>query len=77
MEELPVDDNEHLMSLRIKLNSIEQATIISAYALTLFTEPEDKGIFYSTLERSITGTTQHKIILFGDFNARVSRNHLV
>ena len=78
LEELPVGVSERLMTLRLKLKSNQQATVISAYAPTLQAEPEDKEIFYSTLDSVLTQIpSNHKIILLGDFNARVGRDHSV
>ncbi|PFX12708.1 hypothetical protein AWC38_SpisGene23289 [Stylophora pistillata] len=74
LEELPVGVSERLMTLRLKLKSNQQATVISAYAPTLQVEPEDKEIFYSTLDSVLTQTPSNdKIILLGDFNAWVGR----
>ena len=78
LEELPIGVNERLMTLRLKLNSNDQATVISAYAPTLLAEPEDKEIFYYTLDSVLSQVPRsHKIILLGDFNARVGRDHSV
>ncbi|PFX18122.1 LINE-1 retrotransposable element ORF2 protein [Stylophora pistillata] len=66
------------MTLRLMLKSNQQATVISAYAPTLQAEPEDNEIFYSTLDSVLTQIpSNHKIILLGDFNARVGRDHSV
>ncbi|PFX16641.1 Craniofacial development protein 2 [Stylophora pistillata] len=78
LEELPVGVSERLMTLRLKLKSNQQATVISAYAPTLQAETEDKEILYSTLDSVSTQIpSNHKIILLGDFNARVGRDHSV
>lgn len=78
LEELPLGVSERLMTLRLKLKSNQQATVISAYAPTLQAEPEDKEIFYSTPDSVLTQIpSNHKIILLGDFNARVGRDHSV
>ncbi|XP_022793399.1 craniofacial development protein 2-like [Stylophora pistillata] len=78
LEELPVGVSECLTTLRLKLKSNQQATVISAYAPTLQAEPEDKEIFYSTLDSVLTQIpSNHKIILLGDFNARVGRDRSV
>ena len=54
------------------------ATLISAYAPTLDAEHNIKEDFYQALD-SVIQTTQatDKIILMGDFNARVGTEHLV
>ncbi|XP_022804723.1 uncharacterized protein LOC111341943 [Stylophora pistillata] len=66
------------MTLRLKLKSNQQATGISAYAPTLQAEPEDNEIFYSIFDSVLTQIlSNHKIILLGDVNARVGRDHSV
>ena len=63
------------MTLRIQLVKSQHATIISAYAPTLDAEDLVKEEFYSQLD-SILSTVpkDDKIILLGDFNARVGRD---
>jgi len=78
LTELPVGINERLMTLRIQLDSNQHATIISAYAPTLDKDDEVKETFYSDLDQLITATsTEDKLILLGDFNARVGQEHTV
>ena len=48
------------------------ATLISAYAPTLDADPECKELFYASLHSAINITpSTDKLILLGDFNARV------
>jgi len=64
--------NERLMTLRLPLSSGNHLTVVSAYAPTL-TSPDDlKEVFYSELHR-VTRTIpdQDKLLVIGDFNARV------
>lgn len=71
----PIGVSEHLMSWRIPLTNSRYATLISAYAPTLDAE-ESKDRFYSQLHTLFQSIPHDdKIILLGDFNARVGRNH--
>lgn len=52
------------------------ATVISAYAPTLDAQDEVKETFYADLDKTLSKIPKEdKIILLGDFNARVGRNH--
>ena len=54
-----------------------RAAVVSTYAPTLLAEPEDKEIFFSTRDSVLSQVPpSHKIILLGDFNARVGRRSL-
>ena len=54
------------------------ATLISAYAPTLDAEHNIKEDFYSALDAILQKTTStERLILMGDFNARVGTEHLV
>ena len=76
--ESPVGVSERLMTLRIPLADKRYATIISAYAPTLPSPDDVKAAFYDTLTRCISSIPRaDKIILLGDFNARVGSNHVV
>lgn len=68
--------NDRLMTLHLPLPSGKQATLISAYAPTMMNSDEVKDKFYEDLDAllsSMKGTD--KLILLGDFNARVGSNH--
>ncbi|XP_047498459.1 uncharacterized protein LOC125045298 [Penaeus chinensis] len=53
-----------------------KATIISVYAPTLFSTPEDKDQFYGALDDIISRTpSTDTLYLLGDFNARVGADH--
>ena len=69
--------NDRLMVLRIHLSAGKHATIISAYAPTM-TNPDDiKESFYKDLDKTLRSVPRNdKLILLGDFNARVGRDHL-
>ena len=50
-------------------------TLVSAYAPTLASPEDAKDEFYEQLDRVLTSVPyHHKLILMGDFNARVGRN---
>ena len=72
---LPVGINERLMRLQFPLNKTRNVTIISAYAPTL-TRPEDvKERFCEDLDQFIRSiTVRDKLIILGDFNARVGKD---
>ena len=75
--EAPVGLSERLMTWRIPLTNKRYVTIFSVYAPTLIAEEQEKDIFYDTLETALRSVPQSdKIILLGDFNARVGKNHL-
>ena len=76
--ESPIGINERLMTWRIPLTKGRFATLISAYAPTLDAEHNIKEDFYRALDSAIQKTqTTDKLILLGDFNARVGTEHLV
>ena len=76
MPEVPVGINERIMTLQLKLDKNQTATVISAYAPTLDSEDLEKEIFYSQLNNVLSGIPNcHKVILLGDFNARIGRDH--
>ena len=69
---LPEGINDRLMTLQIPLGNKKSATLISAYAPTM-TNPDDvKDKFYEELDILIAAVPQsEKLIVLGDFNARV------
>ncbi|KAJ8041096.1 Craniofacial development protein 2 [Holothuria leucospilota] len=77
LAKLPKGVNEFLMTLLLPLGK-KNAFIISAFAPTM-TNPDDvKDQFYEELETIITRVPQtDKLILLGDFNARVASDHRV
>ncbi|XP_072181335.1 craniofacial development protein 2-like [Diadema setosum] len=76
ISDLPTGISERLMTLRLPLSHKRHATIISAYAPTLTSSEEAIEEFYADLS-SILNTipATDKIILLGDFNARVGSDH--
>ena len=64
------------MMLRLPLSSKRHATIVSAYAPTMTNPDEVKDKFYDDLDSVISATPRtDKLILLGDFNARVGTDH--
>ena len=73
---LPVGINERLMKLRVPIGKSRHLTIIGAYATTLTSSHDAKEEFYDNLDHVIKTTPQSdKLVLLGDFNARVGRDH--
>jgi len=73
---MPKAINERLMTVRIPLHFNTFLTVISAYAPTLDTANDIKENFYAELH-SIISSIDHKekLIILGDFNARVGKDH--
>ena len=69
---LPEGMNDRLMTFQIPLGNKKSATLMSAYAPTM-TNPDDvKDKFYEDLDILIAAVPQsEKVIVLGDFNARV------
>ena len=73
---LPNGINDRLMALRLPLSGNKHATIFSAYAPTMTNPVEAKDKFYDDLDNIISATPRtDKLILLGDFNARVGTEH--
>ena len=72
---IPVGLNDRLMSMHLPLGKKTSATIISAYAPTMTNPDEVKEKFYEELDYLITSTKSEKLIILGDFNARVGADH--
>lgn len=61
------------MILQLNLRNNRKATIISAYAPTLLADQLDKEVFYSNLDALLSQVPRrNKIVLLGDFNAKLS-----
>ena len=74
--EQPVGISERLMSWRIPLVKSRYATIFSVYAPTLVSDEDDKNRFYHALSESLSRVpTADKLVIMGDFNARVGQNY--
>ena len=73
---LPKGINDPLMTLRLLLAGNKHATIVSAYVHTMTNPDEVKDKFYNDLDDIISATPRSdKLILLGDFNARVGTDH--
>ncbi len=78
LTETPVGISERLMTLRIPLAKKRHATLLSAYAPTLPSENEAKECFYQALDEALFRIPKSdKILLLGDFNARVGQNNRI
>ena len=72
LKEKPKAINCRLMTVRLALPQQRCATLISVYAPTLQHSDESKEEFYSELRNVIDSVPrQDKLIILGDFNARV------
>ena len=75
---MPNDINDRLMKFRLPLSGNKHATIVSAYAPTMTNPDEVKDKFYDDLDNSISATPRaDKLILLGDFHARVGTDHQI
>ena len=76
LSSLPQGVNDRLMTLQLQLRGNKQATLISAYAPTMTNPDEVKDKFYEELESLINKVPKKdKLIILGDFNARVGTDH--
>ena len=76
LPDLPTPINERLMKLRFPLNQSRHITIISAYAPTLTSRDDAKNAFYEGLSMVVRDVpADDKLILLGDFNARVGTDN--
>ena len=74
LTELPVGHSERLMTLRVPLQRSRYMTIICAYAPTQVSPEEQKDNFYQELTSLLSRVdNSDKVVLLGDFNARVGR----
>ena len=75
-QEFPTAMDERLVTLRLPRAKDRFATFVSVYAPSLDSFDDVKDRIYDTLYSSLQGISKNeKIILLGDFNARVGRNH--
>ena len=74
-QESPIAIDERLMTLRLPLANNRIANFVSVYSPTLDSSGDMKDRFYDTLYSTLRRISpDEKIILLGDFNARVGRN---
>ena len=77
LEVSPVGVSERLMKLRLPLVEGRHITIFSCYAPTLLASDEDKDLFYEMVDAELQRVPIHdKLLLLGDFNARVGTDHV-
>ena len=75
MVEPPVGSSERILILRLSTNSGPN-NIVTAYAPTLYSNPDVKDQFYNVLDHTIEmHTPSEHIYLLGDFNTRVGAEH--
>ena len=72
---IPKGLNDRLMTMQLPLGRKSSATIISAYAPTMTNPEEVKDRFYEELDSLIASSKSEKLIILGDFNARVGADH--
>ena len=76
--ESPIGVNERLMTLHLPLAKGRYMTVLSAYAPTLISDEATKDSFYDCLRATLQAVPHNdRLVLLGDFNARVGTNHNV
>ena len=75
LESLPSRHSDRIVSMRLPLNIEQHLTLFSVYSSSLQAEPAEKKRFNSNLRRLLQSTpAAHKVLILGDFNARVGRD---
>ena len=76
LTEMPKAVNDRIMTMRIPLTKKVNATLISVYAPTMTSPDDTKENFYNQLRKTLRDIPHpDKLILMGDFNARVGRDY--
>ena len=76
LESLPTGKSDRLMSLRFYIGKQRYLALISAYAPTMTNDNETKELFYRSLDSLLSeNPAADKLILLGDLNARVGKDH--
>lgn len=71
----PKPVNDRIMTLRLPLTNNRNCTLFATYALTMMNSLETIKAFYSQLHQVLRAIpNSDKIILLGDFNARVGQD---
>ena len=74
-EELPSGVSDRIMTMRLPLLKGRFVTLVNVYAPTMDSSEEDKVSFYLSLHEVVQKVPPvDKIIILGDFNARVGRD---
>ena len=75
LEELPCGFSDRLMSMRFPLLNNRYVTLVSVYAPTMTYSDDEKLTFYLALKELVRKIPHaDKIIVLGDFNARVGKD---
>ncbi|WP_419636958.1 endonuclease/exonuclease/phosphatase family protein, partial [Thiolapillus sp.] len=75
LQNLPVGHSDRIMSLRLPIQDNKFATVLSVYAPTLQAETGVKEAFYRDLHNLLQQVdSKDKLLILGDFNARVGRD---
>ena len=76
LQKLPSGVSERIMSLRVPIGKERHASLICVYAPTMTYPVEEKEHFYQELTKVVDKVpTADKLIILGDFNARVGKDH--
>ena len=76
LDEQPKPISDRIITMRLPLENNRFATFVSIYAPTMTNEEHVKSEFYHQLQSVINETPiTDKILLLGDFNARVGRDY--
>ena len=68
--------SDRIMTMRLPLSKDNFATIISVYAPTMTNPDENKEAFYNQLASVLSDIPcTDKLLLIGDFNARIGREN--
>ena len=74
--ERPSSINDRIMKLRIPLTCGRHLSVLSVYAPTMQATEESIMYFFETLRSTISSVSkEEKLIILGDFNARVGQEH--
>ena len=75
LQNLPVGHSDRIMSLRIPIQDQKFAIVLSMYAPTLEAETGVKKAFYHDLHNLLQQVdSKDKLLILGDFNARLGRD---
>ena len=74
LQNLSVGHSDRIMSLKLPIQENKVATVLSVYAPTLQAETGVKEAFYRDLYNLQQVHSKDKLLILGDFNARVGRD---